>query len=280
MIYLITGGAGSLGRRLVTHLLRVETNFKPTAIRVFDNCENSLVRFERNLLDPEKKARFLLGDIRDKDRLIRAMENVDICIHCAAQKHVHIAEFNPFESIQTNVIGTQNCIDAALTADIDIFLYISSDKAVQAVGTYGRCKALSESLTLDANNYKGDRRTKLSVARPPNYINSDGSVFEVWKEEKARGLPLSVTSKEMTRHFMTFEEIIKFLTKCLVLMEGGEIFVPTGSRNLRIMDLAKKIGDNIQITGMRKGEKLHEMLIDPAEINHAKHINGMWVIKQ
>lgn len=275
MIYLVTGGAGSLGRRLTEHLLYQTEDAR---IRVLDNHENSFAQMRTRLVDPAKRVRFLFGDIRDKDRMQRAMENVDVCIHCAALKHVDIAEQNPFESLQTNVIGTQNCIDVALQADIDKFLYLSSDKAVLAISTYGRCKAVSESLTLDANNYKGDRRTKFSVARPPNYIDSDGSVFELWRYQKKHGLPITVTDVRMERFFMPFPDIVNFTLKCVEIMGGREVFVPLGAKREKIIDLARQVSSNIDIIGMRPGERLVEHLYTEEEIVNAEQKEGMWII--
>lgn len=276
-IFLVTGGAGSLGRHLVNELLKPQ--YKAEAIRVLDNYENGLARMKVRLKN-HPQIRYFLGDIQDRNRMMRAMENVDVCVHTAAQKHVDLAEYSPFYSIQVNVIGTQNCIDAALNANIDKFLLISSDKSVQPISTYGRCKALAESLVLDANNYKGDRRTKLSICRPPNYIASDGSVFEVWNYQKQNNLPLTVTSPKMTRYFMSFPQIVKFVMKSLDLMEGGEIFVPSGAKKYKIIDLAKQLSDKIEIIGMRKGEKLEELLMSPSEADRAQLVNDVWVIKR
>lgn len=277
-IYLVTGGAGSLGRHLATSLLQ-----KPEdVIRVFDNHENSLVRLRIMVEseDPsEDRLRYFLGDVRDKDRVLLAMDGVDVCIHAAAQKHVDVAEYNPFESILTNVLGTQNCVNAALAKEIDRFLYISSDKAVQAISTYGRCKALSESLTLDANNYKGDKRTKFSVARPPNYVDSDGNVFQIWEHYKQKGLPLPVTHPEMTRYFIHLPDIIDFIKDCLAAMEGGEIFVPAKAEKMRIIDLARNISKDIKVVGMRKGERLHELLMNAYEKKRAKRLDDLWIIR-
>jgi FlaA1/EpsC-like NDP-sugar epimerase len=270
---LVTGGAGSLGRRLTKYLLnRVKT------IRVFDNNENGLARLRLFLNNPTN-VRLLQGDVRDKDRLIRAMENVDICYHLAALKHVDLCESSPFESLLTNVVGTQNCIDAALAADVDRFIFVSSDKAVNAINTYGRCKALAESLTLDANNYKGDRRCKLSIIRPPNYLNSDGSVTKIWRYQQKHGLPLSVTNPDMCRFFMSFSEMLPFIVKCTEMMKGGEIFVPSNPQKVRIGDLARKFSDNVKIVGVRKGERMEELLIDPTELERAEKINDILVIR-
>lgn len=282
MIYLVTGGAGSLGRRLTEFFLNEN---KSNIIRVFDHSENGLAHMQTRIADPDRRIRYFLGDVRDKDRLRRAMENVEVCVHCAAQKHVDIGEYNPFESVMTNVYGTQNCIDSALEADIAKFLSISSDKACHAISTYGRCKALAESLTIDANNYKGSHRTVFSVARPPNYIESDGSVFEIWRYQKEKDLPLTVTDNRMERYFMSFTEILTFIKKCLDLMRGGEIFVPTNAKKLKIIDLAKgyamdreRVG-KIKIIGMRPGERLIEYLLTDEELAVAEEVDGLWIIK-
>jgi UDP-N-acetylglucosamine 4,6-dehydratase len=274
-IILITGGAGSLGRKLAKHLLTFQG---VKAVRILDTNENGLARLSQQIKDP--RIRFLLGDIRDKERMKRALENVTLCYHAAAQKHIDLAERNPFYSIDVNVMGTQICIEAALDANVDKFIMISSDKSVQACSTYGRCKALAERLALDAELYKGDdHKTRFSVARPPNYINSDGSIFDMWRYQKKHGLPITVTSPEMYRYFLSIDQICDFLFKCSEIMQGGEIFIPRNARRLRIIDLAKKYGDKIQIIGVRPGEKLEELLIDPSEEAYAKVYGDIWVIK-
>lgn len=277
-VFLVTGGAGSLGRRLAETL--ISPFYEVAKVRVLDINENGLAMMRRQIPDPEKKLRFLLGNISDKERVRRAMDQVDVVIACAAQKHIELSEFNPFYCTLINVIGTQNCIEAALDANIERFLYISSDKAVQAISTYGRCKALAESLTIDANNYKGDnKRTVFSVARPPNFTNSDGSVFEVWKYQKEHNLPLTITNENMLRYFMRFEDVISFVINCVVFMKGKEIFIPLKVEKKRIVDLAREISENIKVTGMRPGEKLEELLIDPSEQERAEEVDGMLVIK-
>lgn len=277
-VFLITGGAGSLGRRLAEYILKIST--AQTVVRILDHNENGLARLKQS--SNHERLRFFIGDVRDKNRVIRAMEGVDVCFHCAALKHVDLCEYNPFESVLTNVMGTQNCLEAALECEIDNFLFISSDKAVQAVSTYGRCKALSESLTLDAQNYKGDRKTRFAVARPPNYIDSDGSIFDLWKFQKEQGLPITVTDIRMERYFMGFDQINSFLLKCVQLMNGGEIFVPLGAEKCKIVDLARQYSgslDNIKYIGMRPGEKLEEAIIDPSEAVRAEIMEGMYVIR-
>lgn len=273
-IILITGGAGSLGRKLSKHLL---TYSGVKAVRILDTNENGLARLAQQIKDP--RARFLLGDIRDKDRMKRAMENVTLCYHAAAQKHVDLAERNPFYSIDVNVMGTQTCIEAALDANVGRFITISSDKACMAISTYGRCKALGERLTLDAELYKGDHKTLFAVCRPPNYLYSDGSIFDIWRYQKKHKLPITVTSEEMYRYFLSIDQIIAFLVRCSKIMQGGEIFIPRNAERIRIIDLAKKFSSNIQIIGLRPGEKLEEVLIDPLEEPHAKILEDMWIVK-
>lgn len=276
-VYLVTGGAGSLGRRLVKELLKPQHS--ASVIRVFDNNENAVARMKRKLTDT--RLRWFLGDIRDRDRLVRAMEGVDVCIHLAAQKHVDLGEYNPFFSLQVNVLGTQNCIEAALQANIHKFIFMSSDKAVESCSTYGRCKALSESLTIHANKYKGDfKRTIFSVCRPPNYFGSDGSVIEVWKQQKKEGLPLSVTDKQMFRYFITFDEMVLFLTRCVDYMKGGEIFIPKNCVLHNIYDLARTYSEDIKIVGVRHGERLVELLWTQEEKSRLIEEATFWLIPQ
>ena len=280
MIYIITGGAGSLGRRLTEELLKPE--YEATAIRVFDNNENGIARM-RWVFRDDPRLRWLIGDIRDKDRLLRAFDGVDVVVHAAALKHVDIGETNPAEQIKTNVIGTLNCIEAAIDKNVGKFLLISSDKSVQACSTYGRCKSLGESLTLDANIYVGDgKRTCLSVCRPPNYLRSDGSVTEIWDYQMVSGLPLTVTDKRCVRYFMTFEEIVAFIIKAIKMMKGGEIFIPNNCKPTNIYDLAKEYGKghSIKFTGLRTGERLEELLIDPLERQYAEVIDDILVVRR
>ena len=274
---LIAGGSGSLGRRLVREL--VKPQYKIKTIRVLDNSEKGIADLQLHL-KADDRIRYLIGDIRDKDRMERAMENIDVYIHCAALKRVEMCEYNPFESILTNVVGTQNCIDAALHTNVDRFIFISSDKAVSPCNIYGKCKSLSESLVLDAKNYKGDKKTIFSVVRPPNFINSDGSVFKIWEYQKKHGLPLKVTSDQMERYFMDFPDIVRFILKCVGMMKGGEIFIPSGAQKIKIIELARKLSDRIEIIGMRKGERMTELLMDPDyELPKAELVDGVWVIK-
>lgn len=273
-IYLVTGGVGSLGRRLVEELLKPK--YEASAIRVFDNNENGLARARWQLKD--SRLRWLLGDIRDRDRLLRAFDGVDVVIHAAALKHVEIGEFNPGEQIKTNILGTLNVLEAAIDKNVAKVLAISSDKSVQACSTYGKCKSLCESLTIDANNYVGDKRTRLSVCRPPNYLDSDGSVTQKWRYQMLNGKPITVTDKRCNRYFMSFNEIIAFIMKVIAVMKGGEIFIPKNCKLVNIYEYAQKYNHPIEITGLRPGERLEELLMDPEEASNAETVDDMWVV--
>ena len=273
---LLVGGAGSLGRRMAEELLKPVYNIN--SLRTLDINENELARLRWKLKD-DSRTRWLLGNILDKDRMIRAMENVDIVFMLAAQKHVDLGETNPFYSLQVNVLGAQTCIEAAINSNVDKYIYTSSDKAVHSCSTYGHCKKLSEALTLDANKYKGDRHTKFSVVRPCNYAQSDGSIWDIWAYQKSENLPLTVTDERCTRYFLTFDKIITFILKATCIMQGGEIFIPQNADKVRIIDLAKTISENIKITGLRPGEKLEEVLIDPLELARAEVVDNLWIVK-
>jgi FlaA1/EpsC-like NDP-sugar epimerase len=263
---------------MAEELLKPTYNIK--TLRVLDINENEIARL-RWRLKGDIRTRWLLGSILDKDRMQRAMENVDVVFMLAAQKHVDLGEMNPYFSLQTNVLGAQICIESAIDANVDKYVYTSSDKAVAPSSTYGTCKKLAEYLTLDAKNYKGDKKTKFSVVRPCNYYRSDGCVTEIWDSQMVRGLPLTVTSKNMYRYFLSFDEIINFVLKATAMMQGGEIFVPNNCKRTKIYDLAKEYGagHQIEITGLRPGEKLEELLMDPSEKERAKTIDDMLVIE-
>lgn len=274
MRWLITGGAGSLGRRLIKKIL---ADYDPSAVCILDNHENSLARLKRRIDDP--RVRYFLGDIQDPRRIALAMKNVDVAILAAAYKHVDLCAYNPFASVNVNVMGTQTCIEAAVAAGVPRVLYLSSDKAVNPCSTYGYCKALAEHLVIDANQWKGDVPCALSVCRPPNYYGSDGSMLEVWKNQKAKGQPLTVTDERMERFFLSFDEIVEFIFSSLNLMKGGEIFVPLTARNTKIIDLAKQLSTSIVFTGLRKGERLTETLFTEEEFQNGSMNGTILVIK-
>lgn len=272
---LITGGAGSLGQALIEALLK-----RPIKIlRVLDVDENGLFNLRQKFTD--SRMRFFLGDIRDPKRIQRAIEDVDIVYHCAALKHVELGELNPFEVLQTNIIGTQNMIEATLDErNITKFIFISSDKAVGGpVNIYGTSKFFGERLTITANNYKGDRPTIFGCVRLPNLRKSRGSVYEIWGRELAEGKPLSITSPDMERYFMGLEEAAEFILEATEAMERGQITVPANAGRFKITDLARQLSDKIRIVGIRPGESINERLMTPEEEEVAVREGSMWVIR-
>ncbi len=249
-VVLITGGAGSLGRALAAEL-------HAKSIRIFDNSEHSLWEMQQDFPD----MRFLVGDIRDKDRLHRAFNGVDYVIHCAALKHVPFCEYNPIEAVKTNVIGTINVIDAAIDNGVSKVLAISSDKAVEPINLYGATKLVMEKTVIGANVYVG---TKFSCVRSGNFWGSKGSLGQIIEDKLKNGSKLLLTDTEMDRYWIPLDEISQFIIKCIELMDGGEIFVPKMSRSL-VVDVMKSYGVEYEVVGKRNGEKLHEILFAEGE---------------
>jgi UDP-N-acetylglucosamine 4,6-dehydratase len=221
--------------------------------------------------DHTEVMRFFIGDVRDKDRLIDAMQNIDIVIHAAAMKQVPAAEYNPMECIKTNIYGAENVIQAALLNNVDMVIALSTDKAANPINLYGATKLASDKLFVAANNMTGDRKTKFSVVRYGNVVGSRGSVVPLFKkliEQNADCFP--ITHDQMTRFWITLQEGVDFVIKGFERMHGGEIFIPK-IPSVRIIDLAKAMGKGhnipIKIIGIRPGEKLHEIMC-PADDSH------------
>jgi FlaA1/EpsC-like NDP-sugar epimerase len=266
---LITGGAGSIGGALTEHLAK--TVGDEYTIRVFDNNEYGIWYLRERLKDPN--LRFLVGSVRDYPRLKEAMFGVKHVFHCAALKHVALCEYNPFDAVETNVIGTQNTIRAAFdNPSIEKFLYISTDKAVNPTSMMGASKLIGERLVLAANYIKGNRAIKLSSARFPNVMETAGNVFEAWEFQYRTSKKLLVRDPEMTRYFIHIEQAVEFLMESFNYMSGGEIFFPALSRKdqRRIIDVAKewlkqKQYDDAEIVygtpefGEKKEEELHTL---------------------
>lgn len=257
---LITGGTGSFGKKFIeTVLLR----YKPKKIIVFSRDE--LKQFEMQQSDifkpHEKIMRYFIGDVRDANRLKRAMEDTEIVIHAAALKQVPAAEYNPFEAVMTNVIGGQNVIDASLANKVEKVIALSTDKAAAPINLYGATKLTSDKLFIAANNYKGYRDIKFSVVRYGNVMGSRGSVIPFFLSHKDNGY-LPITDKRMTRFNITLQEGVDFVIDCLERMWGGELFVPK-IPSYNILDVAKAIDPNAELreVGIRPGEKLHEEMI-------------------
>lgn len=257
---LITGGTGSFGQAMTAYLLK---NYYPEAIRIFSRGELLQVTMAQQFSDP--RLHFIIGDVRDPQRVRQAMTGVDIAIHAAALKHVPIGEANPSEVIKTNIMGTMNVIDAAMECGVDRVMLISSDKAVQPVNAYGATKMLAEKLFIQANDLYGNH-TKFSCVRYGNVVASRGSVILVWREQAKTGT-ITLTDDRMTRFWITMDQAVRFVASCLIIMSGGEIFVPK-LPSATLTDLAEAVapGCKQKVTGIRLGEKLHETLISAEEI--------------
>lgn len=286
---IVTGGCGSIGSEIVSQLLE----HNPKRIRVFDHNESGLFHLQERLeLEKKEKAgvvRYLIGDIRDKERVRKAFKDAEIVFHAAALKHVPLCEYNPFEAVATNILGTENVIEAARMENVKNFVSISTDKAVNPINTMGATKLLGEKLTVTAP--LGDYITKFSCVRFGNVLNSDGSVIPIFKQQIARGGPVTITSKDMTRFFMSIDEAVNLVLTAAKIMERREIFV-LKMDSVRIVDLAEvmieelapKYGyepKNIKIEeiGIRPGEKLYESLLTEEEIPHVKETENMYVLK-
>lgn len=272
-IWLITGGTGSFGQAMAKILLE---RSDPKVIRIFSRGELLQLQMEQKFYDD--RLRFFIGDVRDKDRLSRAMTGgVDIVVHAAALKHIPACEYNPIEAIQTNIIGAVNVVEAALNNSVDRVIAISSDKACAPVNTYGVTKACMEKLFTQANVY-ARKQTKFCCVRYGNVVGSRGSVIPVFKEQSRTGT-LTLTDSRMTRFWITLEQGVHFVLNCLDMMRGGEIFIPK-IPSMLITDLAEVIAPKAKqvITGIRPGEKLHEVLVTEDEARHTREFEDCFVI--
>ena len=255
---LITGATGSLGKALVSHLLE---NSKVRRIAVFSRDELKQLNM-RTEFGNDARLRWFLGDIRDIDRLKRAFHGVDFVIHAAALKQVDTGEYNPMEFIKTNVLGSQNVIDASIDTGVKRVVALSTDKASSPINLYGATKLTADKLFVAANNYSVKYGTTFSVVRYGNVMGSRGSVIPFFKDVAEQGKPLPITDMRMTRFLISIEQAVKFVIESLEMMQGGELYVPR-IPSMRIVDLAQAIapGANMSEIGMRPGEKLHEEMI-------------------
>lgn len=283
---LITGGTGSLGKKLVQHLLE---KYSPETIRIYDVDETEQHDFQQELQGYEKQVRFLLGDVRDKERLNRAAEGIDIIFHTAALKHVFACEYNPFEAVKTNVIGMQNIIDVAINNNVEKIIFTSSDKAVNPSNTMGATKLLAEKLMTAANYHKGKRNCKFSSVRFGNVIGSRGSVIPLFKKQIEQGQNITVTDPEMTRFMMSMSEAVNLVLKTAEISRGGEIFI-LKMPVIKLSDLAEvlieeisckkdetqKIG--IEVIGTKPGEKMYEELMTEDEASRSYELDEMYII--
>jgi len=257
---LLTGGTGSFGNKFVEMTLK---KYNPKKLIIFSRDEMKQWYMAQKFND--KRLRFFLGDVRDKDRLNRAADEVDIIIHAAALKIVPTAEYNPFESVKTNIIGAMNVIDVAIEKKIKKIIALSTDKACDPINFYGATKLASDKLFLAGNNYVGKRPTSFSVVRYGNVIGSRGSVIPFFLKLKKEKKQLTITDKKMTRFFTSLEDAIKMVWICLDVMKGGEVFV-LKNPSIKILELAKVIDKKpIKDIGIRPGEKINEILISKEE---------------
>ena len=270
-IILITGGAGSIGSALTRELL----NYPIKSIRVFDNDEHSLFQLKQSLNN--SKIDLLLGDILDKERIDLAVKDADIIIHTAALKNIEITEYNPFQTIDTNVNGTVNLLKMVIKHKPKKFINISTDKVVESSTLYATTKQIGERLTSWAGKHM--KNTKFATIRFGNVIETRGNVFEVWKKQAENNQALSITDPKMKRYFFHMDEATNFIIQCLVQMKTGEIMIPK-MKLYTVKDLATKISKKQKIIGFRQGEKLQEILITDEEKKNSQNKENMWIIKQ
>lgn len=276
---LVTGGTGSFGQRFTASVLE---RAKPRRLIVFsrDELKQYEMRSKLGALGVDVEAmRYFIGDVRDRDRLHRAFQGVDVVVHAAALKQVPACEYNPIEAVLTNIMGARNIVDAAIDQKVERVLALSTDKAVNPVNLYGATKLCAEKLFVQANAYSGVGRPPFfACSRYGNVVASRGSVVPVFLEQRKSGR-LTVTDDRMTRFLLTLDDGVDFVLNCLERMRGGEVFVPK-LPSTRVMDLAKVIapGCKIDRIGIRPGEKLHEVLLSEDEARHSVEHKGMYII--
>jgi len=272
---LITGGTGSFGQKCVRILLEKSGAKK---IIIFSRDELKQLRMQNDIPDPDVRLRFFIGDVRDAERLKMAFRGVDYVIHAAALKQVPTLEYNPFEAIKTNIMGTQNVIHAALYCGVKKVIFISTDKAANPANLYGATKLCAERLIISSNSYSGDNGTLFAAVRYGNVFGSRGSLVKVIEEQRAGG-EVTLTHEEMTRFWITLEEGVMLVLMALEKTKGGEIFIPK-IPSMRVKDFIQVLAPecHLKIIGIRPGEKIHEILITPEEARHAKEYEDYYII--
>jgi len=273
---LITGGTGSFGQKFTEVILK---QYRPKAVRIFSRDELKQWEMEKKFKGC-KRLRFFIGDIRDKERVERAMDGADIVVHAAALKQVPSCEYNPLEAIKTNILGAQNIINAAIDHNIEKVIALSTDKAVNPVNLYGSTKMCMEKLFVAANSYVGEKRqTRMSCVRYGNVVGSRGSVIPLFKKQKASGT-ITITDKRMTRFWITLKQGVRFVIKSVERMQGGEVFIPK-MPSMSILELAKEIAPDCKINfiGIRPGEKVHECLLTEDEARHSLEFNDFFIVE-
>jgi len=273
-IVVVTGGTGSFGKKFVETMLR---EYHPKTIRIFSRDE--LKQYEMQKQFDHPSLRFFIGDIRDRERVHRALEGATLVIHAAALKQVPACEYNPFEAVKTNILGAQNLVEAAIEHNIPRTVALSTDKSVNPTNLYGATKLCMERLFTAANSYSGEHPVRFSCVRYGNVVGSRGSVIPLFLQQSQSGV-LTVTDKRMTRFWITLDQGVRLVIQTAETMHGGEVFVPK-IPSTRILDLARLIGPECQIKemGIRPGEKIHEALLTEDEARHSLEFEDKFVIQ-
>jgi len=274
-VVLVTGGTGSFGRKFVEIMLR---DYKPGKMIIFSRDELKQHEMRISGFD-HVDLRYFIGDVRDLTRLRRAMQGVDIVVHAAALKQVPACEYNPMEAIKTNVLGSSNVIEAALDTGVSKVMALSTDKAVNPINLYGATKLAAEKLFVQSNSYAGGTATRYSSVRYGNVVGSRGSVIPVFLKQRNKK-KLTITDERMTRFWITLDQGISFVIRCIEQMQGGEVFVPK-IPSMKVVDIAKVIAPDAELEaiGIRAGEKLHEVLIHEDEARVTVELEDMFVVQ-
>lgn len=272
---LITGGTGSFGKKFSEVLLK---EYAPKKLIIFSRDELKQHDMKADGFDAPCM-RYFIGDVRDRNRLTRAMSGIDIVVHAAALKHVPACEYNPIEAVKTNINGAENIVEAAVDAGVKKVLALSTDKAVNPVNLYGATKLVSEKLFIQGNAYAGAQNTRFACVRYGNVVGSRGSVVPVFEKQRATGT-INITDERMTRFWITLEQGVRFVIDCIDNMWGGEVFIPK-IPSMKITDLAEVVAPDCKhnIVGIRPGEKLHESMLSEDEARHTVETENGFVIQ-
>ncbi len=273
-VILITGGTGSFGTKFVKTAL---AEHEPAAVRIYSRDELKQYNLQREL-EADERVRFLIGDVRDGERLKMAMRGADIVIHAAALKQVPACEYNPFEAVQTNIHGAENVVTAAIANDVPCTLALSTDKAVNPVNLYGATKLAAEKIVRAGQHLCRRFARRFASMRYGNVVGSRGSVIPLFMAQALEG-ELTITDEDMTRFWITLEQAVEFVMSCIGLMQGGEVFVPR-IPSMRVRDIADAFAPEAtrRIIGIRPGEKIHEVLVTEDESRHARVLADRYVI--
>jgi len=274
-VILVTGGTGSFGKKFIEVMLK---EYQPAKLIVFSRDEQKQHEMRQAGFD-HPNLRYFIGDIRDAARLRRAFEGVDFVVHAAALKQVPACEYNPMEAVKTNILGSSNVIDAALDAGVERVIALSTDKAVNPINLYGATKLAAEKLFVQSNAYAGGRQSRFACVRYGNVVGSRGSVVPVFLRQREEGV-MTITDERMTRFWITLEQGVRFVIRCLEEMHGGEVFVPK-IPSMKVVDLARVVAPEaeINVIGIRPGEKLHEVLISEDEARTVVELDDMYVVQ-